>query len=304
MKKILFWVLPLTIIVACGDDKKDEESIVLETFKDKLSYAMGAANAQSFANDESGQTAKLDLDLVAKGFEGNLNGQNAEACRETLKKCFGEDFQSFDSTYRKEASECLGKLTGSELYRQMKDVEQLSKFNMKIVAAGFRHGLTKSDTLLKKEEKDKLLQDFVAEVTQAQQKKMSKSDAPFLANAKARPNTQAIDGGIIIETVKAGTGGSPTMYDDVEAHYILTNAVGDTMESSFDRGQPLKISLQSVIPGWTMSFPQLKKGGKYRLFIPSELAYKQGALCFYIELVNFGKAGTIVPAQPQGQMPY
>ena len=94
------------------------------------------------------------------------------------------------------------------------------------------------------------------------------------------------------------------MYDDVEAHYILTNAVGDTMESSFDRGQPLKISLQSVIPGWTMSFPQLKKGGKYRLFIPSELAYKQGALCFYIELVNYGKAGTIVPAQPQGQMPY
>jgi len=304
MKKILFWVLPLTIIVACGDGKKAEETVVLETFKDKLSYAMGAANAQSFANDESGQTAKLDLDLVAKGFEENLTGENADACRETLKKCFGEDFQSFDSTYRKEASECLGKLTAAELYRQMKDVDQLSKFDMKKVGIGFRHGLTKADTLLKKEEKDKLLQDFVAEVTQGQSQKMAKMDAPFMAKAKALPNTKEIDGGIIIETLKAGTGGSPTMYDDVEAHYILTNPAGETVESSYDRGEPLKISLQSVIPGWTMGFPQLKKGGKYRLYIPSELAYKQGALCFEIDLLNYGKAGSLVPAQPQGQMPY
>lgn len=305
MKKILIWALPLTLVFACGDDKKAEEIIVLKTDKDKLSYAMGAANAQTFANDESEQTKKLDFDMMAQGFESNLNGNNADACKETLKKLFGENFDKFDSTYVKTGSECLGKLTAAELYRQMKDVNQLSRFDMKLVAAGFRHGLSKADTLLTKEEKDKILQAFVGEVTQAQQKKLAVLDQPFLDEAKRRPNTTVIDGGIVIETIKAGNGGSPTMYDDVEAHYILTNPKGDTLETSFQRGQPLKINLQSVIPGWTMSFPQLKKGGKYRVFIPSELAYKQGALSFYIELVNFGKAGTIVPAQPQQQaMPY
>ena len=305
MKKILLWVLPLTIVFACGEDKKAEEVIVLKTDKDKLSYAMGAANAQTFANDESEQTKKLDFELMAKGFESNLNGNDAEACKETLKKLFGENFDKFDSTYVAAGSECLGKLTAAELYRQMKDVDQLDRFDMKMVAAGFRHGLSKSDTLLPKEEKDKILQSFVAEVTQAQQQKMAALDQPFMDEAKSRPNTTVIDGGIIIETIKAGNGGSPTMYDDVEAHYILTNPKGDTLETSFQRGQPLKINLQSVIPGWTMSFPQMKKGGKYRVFIPSELAYKQGALSFYIELINFGKAGTIVPAQPQSQaMPY
>jgi len=299
MKKILIWALPLTLVFACGDDKKAEEVITLKTDKDKLSYAMGAANAQTFVNDPSGQSQKLDFEIMAKGFASNLNANNADACKETLKKLFGADFQSYDSTYRSSGSECLGKLTGAELYRQMKDVEQLSRFDMKIVAAGFRHGLNKADTLISKEEKDKILQAFVGEVTEQQNAKMTKMDAPFLDAAKKKPNTRVIDGGIVIETVKEGTGGSPTMYDDFDAHYILTNAKGDTMESSYDAGKSLKMSLQEVIPGWTMSFPQLKKGGKYRLYIPSELAYKQGALCFYIEFLNFGKAGTLATPRPQ-----
>lgn len=307
MKKIIFlMVLPVAVIFACGEDKKTEEVVTLETFKDKLSYAMGAANALSFANDPSGQTQKLDLELVASGFASNLNANDADACRETLRKLFGPNFDQFDSTYIKEGSECIGKLTAAELYRQMKDVDQLDKFDMKKVAIGFRHGIMKTDTLLKQEEKDKLLQDFVAEVTAQQQAKMAALDGPFLEQAKSRPNTKVIDGGIVIETIKAGTGGSPTMYDDFEAHYILTNPKGDTLESSFDRGQTLKMNLQSVIPGWTMSFPQFKKGGKYRVFIPSDYAYKQGALCFYIEFVNFGKAGSIATPPPtqQGGAPF
>lgn len=305
MKKImLLLVLPVAILFACGEEKKTEEVVKLETDKDKLSYAMGAANALSFANDPSGQTQKLDLELVASGFASNLNDNDAEACKETLRKLFGPNFDQFDSTYIKEGSECIGKLTAAELYRQMKDVDQLSKFDMKKVAIGFRHGIMKTDTLMKQEEKDKYLQEFVAEVTAQQQAKMAALDAPFLEEAKSRPNTKVIDGGIVIETIKAGTGGSPTMYDDFEAHYILTNPSGDTLESSFDRGQTLKMNLQNVIPGWTMSFPQFKKGGKYRIFIPSDYAYKQGALCFYIEFVNYGKAGTLASPPPQQAMPY
>jgi FKBP-type peptidyl-prolyl cis-trans isomerase len=59
--------------------------------------------------------------------------------------------------------------------------------------------------------------------------------------------------------------------------------------------------LNGVIQGWKQSFPSLKKGGKYRLYVPAELAYgdQKGALCFYIEFINFGKAGTLVKPQPQ-----
>jgi FKBP-type peptidyl-prolyl cis-trans isomerase len=169
----------------------------------------------------------------------------------------------------------------------------LDNFDFKYVAIGYRHALNKKDTLLKDGERASLLTKFQTEVQTAQMNKMKTLDKPFLDNAKSLPNTRTIDGGIVIETIQEGKGGSPAVSDEVIAHYILTNPKGDTLESSFDRNQPLTIGLQSVIPGWTMSFPQLKKGGKYRLFIPSELAYGNGALCFYVELINFGAAGTV-----------
>lgn len=300
MKKILFWALPLTILVACGDDKNAEEVITLTNDKDKLSYAMGSVSAQTYVNDPSGQTQKLDFELMAKGFESNLNENNADACRETIKLLFGEQFTKFDSTYKEKGSECLGKLTAFEFYRQVKEVNKVNEFNMKMVAAGFRHGLNKADTLISKEERDKLIQAFVEKVTKEQQAKAAAQDAPFLDAAKKLPNTRVIDGGIVIETIKEGKGGSPTLYDDVEAKYAVTTIKGDTMDAWYRHGQTFKTNLQGqIIAGWKMSFPQLKKGGIYNVYIPSEFGYGQGALKFNIELVNYGKAGTI--AQPQQQ---
>ncbi|MFK7785340.1 MAG: FKBP-type peptidyl-prolyl cis-trans isomerase [Crocinitomicaceae bacterium] len=106
--------------------------------------------------------------------------------------------------------------------------------------------------------------------------------------------------GIYIETIEQGTGGKPTSESDIEAHYILTNATGDTLENSYENGSSLKINLTQVIAGWREGFPALEKGGKYHLFVPWEKAYKngrpgspQGALCFYIEFIDFGAKGTL-----------
>jgi len=300
MKKILFWALPFAILVACGDDKKAEDVVTLTNDTDKLSYAMGAVSAQTYVNDPSGQTQKLDFELMAKGFESNLNENNADACRETIKLLFGEQFTKFDSTHLEKGSECLGRLTAAEFYRQVKEVNKLDMFNMKMVAAGFRHGLNKVDTLISKADRDKIIQGFVAQVTGEQQALAAAKDAPFLEAAKNLPNARVIDGGIVIETIKEGNGGSPTMYDDIEAKYAVTTINGDTMDAWYRHGQPFKTNLQGqIITGWKMSFPQLKKGGIYNVYLPSELGYGQGALKFNIELLNYGKAGSIVKPQTQ-----
>lgn len=106
--------------------------------------------------------------------------------------------------------------------------------------------------------------------------------------------------GIYFETIEMGSGGKPTMESDIEAHYILTNALGDTLENSYVNSRSLKINLSAVISGWREGFPALEKGGKYHLFVPYEKAYKggnsqapQGALCFFIEFIDFGPEGTI-----------
>ena len=71
-----------------------------------------------------------------------------------------------------------------------------------------------------------------------------------------------MESGVYLETIKEGTGTSPGAMDDVEAHYILTTALGDTMESSYTAGQPIKINLTygmggGIIKGWTIGFQTL-----------------------------------------------
>lgn len=292
-------VAPLSLLFAgCGEEQKTEEVVKLETYKDKLSYCMGADFAGPII--QAGADADfLNFDLVAAGFKDGLNEGDYSSCQQTVMDAFGERFMNIDSTKVDAGSECFGKLNGSSLYNILKEVEELDQFDMEKLAIGFRHALMKGDTLVEKMERAKILQEFQTKVQTAQMEKMKKMDQPFLDKAKSLPNTTVIDGGIVIETIQAGKGGSPAMTDDVEAHYILTSTAGDTIESSVAMGQPLKINLQGVIPGWTMSFTQLKKGGKYRLYIPSDLAYGKGALCFYIELLNYGPAGSIAPPRPQ-----
>ncbi|HNS41916.1 MAG TPA: FKBP-type peptidyl-prolyl cis-trans isomerase [Taishania sp.] len=293
MKKIIAFVLPLAVIVACGGKDK-EEVIKFDSEKQKLSYALGADFASPIVNAGAEASSILDFEAVSKGFEAALNDGDYKSCEETVIGAFGATFNTPDSTKKIPGSECFGKLNGSRMYQMLKEFGKIDKFDMKYLAYGYRDALLKKDTILDKGERASLLTAFQTEIQTEQTKKMQELEKPFFDKAKALKNAKTIEGGIVIETVEEGKGGSPVVTDDVTAHYILTNTKGDTLETSFDRGQPLTISLQSVIPGWTMAFPQLKKGGKYRLYIPADLAYgnSKGALCFYVELIDFKKGAT------------
>lgn len=292
MKKVFIFILPVTILIACGGKKQESEVVKFDTEKQKLSYALGADYASPFLT-AGPEVESIDFEAMADGFEKSLNDEDYSSCQQTVIDAFGMSFSSPDSTKRKPGSECFGKLNGSRLFQMLKELDQVEKMDFKYITYGYRDALLKRDTILDKAERASLLTAFQTDIQSSQAKKTQELEKPFMDKAKALKNAKTIDGGIVIETIVEGKGGSPNMEDEVVAHYILTNTVGDTLESSFDRNEPLTISLTSVIPGWTMSFPHLKKGGKYRLFIPAELAYgsSKGALCFYIELIDYKPKG-------------
>ncbi len=87
----------------------------------------------------------------------------------------------------------------------------------------------------------------------------------------------------------------PNTSSSVKVHYTGSLLNGTIFESSVG-GDPLTISLRSVIPGWTEGIPKFKPGGKGTLYIPSHLGYgeresssipKNSVLIFDIELINF-----------------
>lgn len=91
----------------------------------------------------------------------------------------------------------------------------------------------------------------------------------FAADAKEEKTAS----GIVITTLKAGTGASPKSSETVKVHYRGTLENGKEFDSSYGRGQPATFPLNRVIPCWTEGVQTMKVGGKTKLLCPSNLAY-------------------------------
>ena len=311
MKKLLImFILPVALF-SCGGDKEEEvteEKVELKTEKDRLSYVLGAMNAKTIVGTPDPNIERLDMEEIAKGFNENLNDNKPSDCEGTLKKLFGPNFQDFDSTYAKEGAQCLGRLTGYAFFQDIKKMGGMDQVDLKLAKIGFRHGLLKKDTLVSESDKQLMVQNFIKGLNEKNGQKM-------MAEAKKIPGAKIFENGIIMQVITEGKGGSPSPTDDVKVEYILTSALGDTVQSSYQMKKqpgasqeavPLKLN-GGVIPGWTYIVPKMKKGGKYRVYIPWDLAYGEQmgreSLCFVIELIDYAKEGTFVKPQPQTAMP-
>lgn len=79
--------------------------------------------------------------------------------------------------------------------------------------------------------------------------------------------------GLFVAIEEQGTGNDfPKPTNTVRAEYSGYFMNGEVFDGS-KPGQPIEFSLNGVIPGWTEGLQKLKKGGKAKLIIPSQLGY-------------------------------
>lgn len=106
----------------------------------------------------------------------------------------------------------------------------------------------------------------------------SKAGEAFLAENGQRAEVKTTPSGLQYEVLKEGDGAMPAATDQVEVHYTGKLIDGTVFDSSVDRGVPATFGVTQVIPGWVEALQMMKAGSKWRLFIPSQLAYgPQGA---------------------------
>ena len=121
----------------------------------------------------------------------------------------------------------------------------------------------------------------------------------FLAENGKKKGVTTTASGLQYEILKAGDGLKPQATDRVNVHYHGTLLNGKVFDSSVERGQPITFGVQEVIKGWTEALQLMPVGSKWRIFIPSNLAYgEQGAggdigpneaLIFDVELLGIVK---------------
>ena len=100
------------------------------------------------------------------------------------------------------------------------------------------------------------------------------SGAEFLATNKDQEGVIETDSGLQYLSLQEGAGSEhPGAKTKVLAHYHGTLIDGTVFDSSVERGQPLEFGLNQVIRGWTEGLQLMVVGDKFRLFVPSKLAY-------------------------------
>lgn len=126
-----------------------------------------------------------------------------------------------------------------------------------------------------------------------------KAGEAFLAENKKQPGIVSLPSGLQYQVIKESTGVKPAATDKVKVHYTGTLLDGTVFDSSVQRGEPLEITVNGVIAGWIEALQLMPVGSKWKLFIPSHLAYgdngagaaiKPGStLIFEVELLDIVK---------------
>ncbi|PDP77462.1 FKBP-type peptidyl-prolyl cis-trans isomerase [Porphyromonas gingivalis] len=121
----------------------------------------------------------------------------------------------------------------------------------------------------------------------------------FLKINAHKEGVTTLPSGLQYEVIKMGEGPKPTLSDTVTCHYHGTLINGIVFDSSMDRGEPASFPLRGVIAGWTEILQLMPVGSKWKVTIPSDLAYgdrgagehiKPGStLIFIIELLSINK---------------
>ena len=178
--------------------------------------------------------------------------------------------------------------------------------NVDDFAAAIKDVLAGNELKVPNHEAQQIVQDYFM----AQEKKLNEQRAAqgkiakeagekYLAENAKKDGVVTLPSGLQYQVFKQGTGDKPKATDKIRCHYHGTLINGTVFDSSVDRGEPIEFGVNQVIPGWTEALQLMNVGSKWRLFIPSHLAYgERGAgqaiepnstLIFDVELLDIVK---------------
>jgi FKBP-type peptidyl-prolyl cis-trans isomerase FklB len=171
----------------------------------------------------------------------------------------------------------------------------LDSIDVDLLAKGMRDVFAGKPAITQ-EEADKAINAFMMKREKVKgEENIAKGNA-FLEQNKKKPGVITTPSGLQYSVIKEGTGAKPTLNDKITAHYHGTLIDGTVFDSSVDRGQPASFPVSGVIPGWTEALQMMSVGSKWKLVIPSNLAYgERGAggkiapnsvLVFEVELLS------------------
>ncbi len=152
----------------------------------------------------------------------------------------------------------------------------VKELNADIIAKAMEMVFNNDSTLnMSREESLSVLQEKLKQFADEKAAAAKEKSAKFLEENKKKPGVTALPNGLQYEVLNAGPAGGmmPKASDTVVVHYVGTLTDGTEFDNSVKRGEPATFPLNGVIRGWTEILQLMPKGSKWKVVIPSDLAY-------------------------------
>ena len=192
---------------------------------------------------------------------------------------------------KEKLSYCLGANIGMSLQSQ-----GLTELDANIFAGAINDVVSNSELKINTEDINSYLQDYFGKLQAEQQKVAVAEGEEFLKNNSSQDGVVTLESGLQYIVLKEGSGEKPKATDTVTTHYHGTLISGEVFDSSVERSEPASFPVNGVIPGWVEALQLMPVGSKWKLFVPSHLAYgERGAgqkigpnttLIFEVELLS------------------
>ena len=187
---------------------------------------------------------------------------------------------------------------GSDIGKNLKK-SNLDNMNLTIMMKGMQDAFDENNSVISDEMAQEIVTRYMQEIQNKKQSANLEAGKKFLEENSKKSDVVTLPSGLQYSVIKTGDGPKPTAQDVVTTHYHGTLISGKVFDSSVERGEPAKFPVGGVIKVWTEALQLMPVGSKWKLFIPSDLAYgDRGAggdigpgetLIFEVELLSIEK---------------
>ena len=198
------------------------------------------------------------------------------------------------------AAYAIGTNIGNDIKKNLPNAPGGKDLDKKIILAAFTSAFQGDSSQIPTAKIQEVTQNYFMKAQKVETEKATVAGKTFLADNGKKAGVKTTASGLQYEIIKEGTGPKPSLTDTVVVHYHGTTIEGKVFDSTVEPAkEPAKFTVNQVIPGWTEALQLMPVGSKWKLVIPSEIAYgERGAgadikpnsvLVFEVELLEIKK---------------
>lgn len=219
--------------------------------------------------------------------------------------CQGQNAKEISSRSDVKMSTDLDSLSyaiGLDIGKNLK-MSDLDNINIEIMSNGMTAAFKGDESVMNQQKTQEIISKYVQKLQQKKQEESGKKlqgnkekGAKYLADNAKKSGVKTLPSGLQYVVIKDGKGAKPKETDMVKTHYHGTLIDGTVFDSSVDRGEPATFPVNGVIKGWVEALQLMSVGSKWKLYVPSDLAYGDNGmpptigpgetLIFEVELIS------------------